>query len=202
MKVLTYYSPCAGLPPQGGVLERWVNSWAKAGYDPVVLNRSHAEQHPRYSELLQVFKAYPTINPAEYELACYLRWLALDAVGGGLMSDYDVMNVSLFPADIAKTDVLFYERRRVPCLVQTSEAGSKKLVEHLVHTKPPAGLHHWSDMVSLMKSDWLAVDHCTEIGDAGWDVSKTIHFAHGACKKYRPSKSKHAIIDEVLKGRK
>lgn len=201
MKVLTYYSPCSGLSPQGGVIERWANSWAKAGYDPVVLNRSHAEQHPRYSELLQIFKAYPTINPSEYELACYLRWLALDAVGGGLMSDYDVMNVSLFPSEIGKAEVLFHERRRVPCLVQASDAGAKKIVEHLTNTKPPAGLHHWSDMVSLMKSEWLAVDHCTEIGDAGWETAKAIHFAHGACKKYRPSKSKQAVIDEVLKGR-
>ena len=202
MKVLTYYSPCAGLSPQGGVIERWANSWAKAGYDPVVLNRSHAEQHPRYSELLPIFKAYPTINPSEYELACYLRWLALEVVGGGLMSDYDVINVSLFPSEISKAEVLFHERRRVPCLVQASDAGAKKIVEHLANTKPPAGLHHWSDMVSLMKSEWLAVDHCTEIGDADWGTAKTIHFAHGACKKYRPSRPKQAVIDEVLKGRK
>ena len=202
MKVLTYYSPCAGLPPQGGVLERWTNSWAKAGYDPVVLDSSHAEKHPRYSELLPIFRAYPTINPAEYELACYLRWLALDVVGGGLMSDYDVMNVSLYPSDIGKAEILFHERRRVPCLVQATGVGSGRIVDHLVNLKPAAGEHHWSDVLSLMRSDWLAVDHCTEIGDPGWEDAKTIHFAHGACKKYGPRKFKHAIIDEVLKGRK
>ena len=202
MKVFTYYSPCAGLPPQGGVLERWMDSWSGAGFEPVVLDRSHAERHPRYAELLPVFKSYPTVNPAEYELACYLRWLALDAVGGGLMSDYDVMNVALYPSDIGRAEVLFHEQRRVPCLVQATDSGAGGIVSHLLTTKPPSGATHWSDMLSLMQSTWLSVDHCTEIGDSGWAAAKTIHFAYGACHKYRPRESKQAVIDEVLKGRK
>ena len=90
----------------------------------------------------------------------------------------------------------------MPCIVQATDVGAAKIVDHLVNTKPPAGLHHWSDMVSLMKSEWLAADNCTEIGDPGWETARTIHFAHGACRKFRPKKAKHAAIDEVLKGPK
>lgn len=199
MNIYTYHSPVSKMPPQGGVLERWSKSWGKAGFSPVVLGVSHAKKHPRYEELKALFKSYPTVNYPEYELACYLRWLALAVVGGGVMCDYDVMNVSMGPSEFYATDVLFHERRRVPCLVQASEAGANLLVDHLEKTKPEKHLIHWSDMISLMKSTWTAVDHCTEIGDAGWENAKTIHFAHGACHKYRPTKAKYAVIDEVMK---
>ena len=201
MNVFTYYSPVGGLPPQGGIIERWTESWGRLGFSPVVLNQSHAEAHPRYAEAVEVFRSFPTINPHEYELACYLRWLALEAVGGGLMADYDVMNVSLGQSEIDKRDIVFHERRRVPCLVQAYNAGAGEIVKFLLSNKPH-GVTHWSDMLSLMQSQWPSVDHCTEIGDVGWENAKTIHFAHGACQRYRPGWQKRAVIDAVLGGAK
>ena len=199
MNVYTYYSPVGGLPAQGSIIERWTESWSAQGFSPVVLDQSHAEKHPHYAAHLAVFRSFPTINPREYELACYLRWLALEAVGGGLMSDYDVMNVSLGQSEIDGRDIVFHERRRVPCLVQASDRGAAEIVKFLISNKPGA-VSHWSDMLSLMQGQWPAMDHCTEIGDAGWETAKTIHFAHGACRKYRPGSQKRVVIDAVLGG--
>ena len=78
-------------------LEVWRDVWAKAGWDPVVLSQKDAERHPRYDEMVRRFSEYPTVNVPGYELACYLRYLAMAVVGGGFMTDYDVINVNVPP---------------------------------------------------------------------------------------------------------
>jgi len=81
----------------GASVEVWRRTWAAAGWKPVVLDERHAAAHPNYEEFKSKFASYPTTNPAGYEVACYLRHLALAAVGGGWLCDYDLFNVNLAP---------------------------------------------------------------------------------------------------------
>ena len=82
----------------GSELEVWKASWSAAGWKPVVLTEVHAALHPKYEEYKSYFLAMPTLNSPEYETGCYLRHMAMAAVGGGTMTDYDVINVNVPPS--------------------------------------------------------------------------------------------------------
>ena len=81
----------------GETVETWKNIWARAGWKPVVLSEKHAALHKDYQVMRDRFLTWPTTNPAGYELACYLRYLAVSVVGGGYMTDYDTINVNVPP---------------------------------------------------------------------------------------------------------
>ena len=79
-------------------LEAWRTSWSAAGWKPMVLTEEHAALHPKYEEYKSHFLTMPTINSVEYETGCFLRHVAMAVVGGGTMTDYDVVNVNVPPS--------------------------------------------------------------------------------------------------------
>ena len=82
----------------GGELEVWKATWSAAGWKPVVLTEEHAALHPKYQEYRDYFMSMPTVNSPEYETGCYLRHMAMAVIGGGFMSDTDVINVNVPPS--------------------------------------------------------------------------------------------------------
>ncbi len=82
----------------GPAVETWKQIWQSAGWKPVVLSEKHAALHPDYQEMKDKFMTYPLGTNSGYELACYLRYLALASVGGGYMTDYDTLNVNVPPS--------------------------------------------------------------------------------------------------------
>ena len=104
----------------------WRKSWALRGWVPTVLTERDAQKHPRYKEYRAHFRTLPTVNRRSYELACFLRWAAVAAAGGGYMSDYDVGNVGLeAPRDCAALPNggdLTVHSRFVPAMVTGSGA--------------------------------------------------------------------------------
>jgi len=72
-------------------LRVWSEWWRAAGFEPVILSESDARQHPAYASLRKLYLTLPTVNNPEYELACFMRHLAMAAVGGGWLSDYDTV---------------------------------------------------------------------------------------------------------------
>ncbi|KAJ8021936.1 hypothetical protein HOLleu_39280 [Holothuria leucospilota] len=73
------------------ILYLWEKAWSLAGWKPRILTEEDAKRHPNYEELRRKFWAFPTVNRKEYEIACFMRYLAMATVGGGWMSDYDVL---------------------------------------------------------------------------------------------------------------
>jgi hypothetical protein len=100
MNVYTYYTHLDG--PAGlwddydqlKLIDLWRKSWAKQGWTPIVMDESWAKRHPRYREFKQKFWSLPTEYGHEYDGSCLLRYAAMSAAGGGMMTDYDVMNYS------------------------------------------------------------------------------------------------------------
>ena len=95
--VYTYFNEVENMNGQNEIIEAWAKTWSEAGWKPVIIGEAHARRHPRYDEFRAKFDSLPTTNPSEYEVACYLRHVAMAVVGGGYLADYDTLNVNVPP---------------------------------------------------------------------------------------------------------
>lgn len=139
MTVYTYFEQDPELSESyKDILYIWAEAWAEAGFNPVVLDRTHAEQHPLYNALVERVESYPCVNPKGYQLACFLRWLALAQVGGGLAVDADVLPAKNIhdPAVLrdhcyGSNHILFLEGTYCPCAVYADKDGAEFIAKHL-----------------------------------------------------------------------
>jgi hypothetical protein len=82
----------------------WKNSWTRAGWNPVMLNSSHAQISPHriklQKKLLQTYPLLEKIKNESVELIQlrFNRLCAIHAAGGGWISDYDVLNYGFTPS--------------------------------------------------------------------------------------------------------
>lgn len=141
MQVFTYYDESVGHPGQKELIDLWKKSWEKQGFQPVVLGRSHAENHVYFEdfthELNEIHKSIMYGIPIrKYGLSCYHRWLAYARHGSvnycTFTCDYDVINMSL-TVDEARAnlesfgDSVVFHHGTTPCLV----SGRRELFESL-----------------------------------------------------------------------
>ena len=73
----------------------WRKAWESRGWNTRVLTEHDARAHSDFPELYRAFKKLPTVNAREYEVACFIRHLAMTVAGGGWMSDYDVVPLAI-----------------------------------------------------------------------------------------------------------
>ena len=156
--VYTYYEPlgmCRDYAEED-LIKICAKSWEKNGWKLVVLNYEVAKSHDFYLSYSEVIKQLPSVNPAYYDYHCYMRWLAMSKVGGGIMIDYDVANLSLTDDSIFQQKMITGFQEHVPCVVsgkaeQYLEAckifcelkDSEKCIDNN-HNRP-----HTSDMIML-----------------------------------------------------
>jgi hypothetical protein len=106
MNIYTYYQKVKGQSEEENLwlLDLWKKSWSYYGWNPIVLSLEDSKENPLYEKLCQKCIQYPTINSKEYEMACYVRWLAF-SLRGGWVNDYDIINYGFSPMDYG-TDAL------------------------------------------------------------------------------------------------
>jgi hypothetical protein len=104
MNIYAYYQsiPASNQTEEFQCANLWKASWTKAGWNPVMLNRSHAQNSSMYNKLQQKLAStfhqdQRLVARSAWHHARFARWCALHAAGGGWMSDYDVLNVGLDP---------------------------------------------------------------------------------------------------------
>lgn len=155
MKVYTYHEPVLELDQAGQQrkLEVWRESWERWGWTPIVLGRKDCGPEADGAEV--IIRARPTVNPPDYTAATSLRWWALQARGGGLMTDYDVVNVGFTPQRLAKltagVDVCTLCSSWLPAVVWATPIGCEILTNQIVQHSPLKvalieGRNHISDM--------------------------------------------------------
>jgi hypothetical protein len=108
-KVYAYYKTILDMPQgeEAAKIAIWRESWERYGWEPVVLNQSHVPTTPICHAIMGRVLGLRQYNPGLSALAIDLmlarcaRWCALASMGGGWMSDYDVLNIGLTP-DVAE----------------------------------------------------------------------------------------------------
>jgi hypothetical protein len=138
------------------MLKLWKQAWEAIGWQARILTIQDAQQDPRYDEFYEKLQSIPLWGKQrkganrEYNQWCYIRWLAMSAVGGGWMSDYDVLPVRKI--DYYQMGRFTVHEPGVPSLLSgTQEEWSKMawaiLENGLQHNTPEIDL--WSDMKAL-----------------------------------------------------
>ena len=197
--VYTYYEPVEGLEKDDHqkMITHWRRSWAKQGWNPVVIGKKEAEKHPFFEEYSQRILNLPTVNPKDYEVSCFYRWLAVACLGGGFLSDYDVVNYGFKPRT-APADLVFYETNSsegqvTPSVVGGSAYGFITACMGFSLTDPNRlvseenGHPHASDMISLQKTCdrkyYLEAPVVKQYGAEGWATADLVHYAHSVTTK-------------------
>ena len=145
------------------LLEVWSTSWADAGYQPVLLSLRDAQKHPHYEAYVYALSKITLLGAGgrnqEYNEYCYLRYLAMATVGGGLLSDYDVMPLTGNqppPQRLEDDRFTVYQKTlnkagAVPSLASGSASEWDRMANVILRISqgpPPDG--GWSDMLALM----------------------------------------------------
>ncbi|KAI2496901.1 hypothetical protein MHU86_17594 [Fragilaria crotonensis] len=203
----TFYSEISDVPMPAGMahmdhsrlLQFWVRSWTQAGWRAVVLNETHAQQHPDYAKLAPLVEK---TGAGAYNQLCFLRWLALAYVGGGWMSDYDVFPLHDFRDDgrtLPNNGNLTLHNRLCPSLVSGSRDewlrvgremieyaseheinSDQKALAALAHEKPDAFMQDWSVTQTVFNaSSWNDID----CGEHTPQSMRAVHFAHTPVKR-------------------
>lgn len=141
-------------------LKLWEKVWSIQGWHPVILTVQDAKRHQNYSYFRDRFSSFPTINAKEYELACFMRHVAMATVGGGFLSDYDVLPLYIprcvKPLSSGKYTVI---DRHIPSLVSASGQEYTRIAGLMAEFKwkdhpnlfNQSGRQHVSDMLVMKK---------------------------------------------------
>lgn len=100
MNVYAFYEPLEGYDQtdQNNLIEIWKKSWSHYGWNPIVYGIKECKQYSEYDEYYKMCESYPTINPKQYEIFCFLRWLYMSIVGGWY-ADLDIINYGFYPLE-------------------------------------------------------------------------------------------------------
>lgn len=212
-KVYTYFSPVPtkeGQLEQRKLIELWKRTWQSNGWFTHVLTEDDARKHPEFDRISTEFSKIPTKNPPYYEMACWNRWLAM-ACAGGLMTDYDVMNLGLrdlsdfgvktIPCPGGEFPIILCSNNPVPCAVIATGDQYEKAIEAFLGctTEIQNGTSHLSDMIAVQQLRFASVDICREYGTEKWGDAKLVHFSHAACN-CDLGELRSKVISRVLDG--
>lgn len=201
-KVYCYYESVPGQGSAADLIQLWSASWKQQGWDPVVLGRRDAEKHPKFLPFYKRAASFPTINPPGYDLSCWLRWLAFAEAGGGVMTDYDVINRALPANQLGGPGgpVLIAEATRVPCMVLATEVGAQEIVLQMMEPLSYPVMGHFSDMLWFQRTNYPhTTTLCREIGHDHWGEAPVTHFSTGGCRRFnKMAPNKLTVIQDVL----
>jgi len=135
------------------LLGGWERMWSAAGWKTKIIGLADAKTHPDFKKLDRILDAVPLGTNQFYDRVCFSRHLAMAAVGGGWMSDYDTI-----PLHIQSGMPLPNEGRwtsfewSVPSLISGTESEWRRMANMLVETgSKHQDVNLFSDMMAMQE---------------------------------------------------
>jgi hypothetical protein len=106
-KIYSYYEsiPTRRQEEEFSRANAWKASWERHGWEPIMLNNSHAKGSPLFQKLVaKILRVAPELSIADQNnfqkiIIRFVKWCALHAAGGGWLSEYDVVNCGFTKSD-------------------------------------------------------------------------------------------------------
>jgi hypothetical protein len=203
--VYTYYETVSAIEncksrktSQKNLINICSESWEKYGWTVEVIGEKDAQNHFLYKEYKSIILTFPSVNPFPYDYHCYMRWLAMANIGGGIMIDYDVMNTGLRDLNFFNFSELTVYQGHVPCVVSGKAEDYLSAVYGFMSFKNNIGIDmkmrnepHTSDML-MLSSGKIKFKKMNEVKDYP-ENGKLIHCSQDKCK----NKTKLEIMKEL-----
>jgi hypothetical protein len=197
----TYHESVPDLAPYydaDELLRLWTQAWSRVGWQPVVLTRLDAEKHPSWPDYSAAVHQLPTLNARSYEDANYHRWLAMAVVGGGFMSDPDVLPLVEWqpetPESLTIYSVDHLEQDGIcPCFVHGTTAQYEKMCTYFHDAVQWAtSARHVSDQ-ELLRARRMPFNVRHDVLTHGdpriSEVARAVHFKNDAIRSEDGTKS-------------
>jgi len=195
--VFTYYDSAhdIGHGQSNEELDLWRLGWQSRGWNPVVLRLMDASRNPRFSEVEAAIQRLPYAGDRRIQRGEFLRWLALDTVGGGLLVNADQQPNAFTPSKLKDH-------------MQVFRPALKDFFDRLMNYAPlptdvRGGMPHVSDETlgefKASLNEWIKV---ADVGGENFKSADLVDFSDRALSdsKYRGQR-KTDVIREYLGGR-
>ena len=165
---------------QDRILKLWKDSFDRHGFETTTLTEDDSMRHPRYAELLELVRQFPSVCQRDYENACWLRWLAYEQNAPGLFTDWDVLNFALVPEAVPTGDVISLHADGGPGAVYATGVGIAGFISQFPDApRRPwtvQGQTHTSDMTLFTSLGYPRVDLCAMITSPSARTAPLVHF--------------------------
>jgi hypothetical protein len=196
MRIFTFFDATPQIDPtnERKLISLFVDNWRAAGFSPIVLNSRTAMKHPYFEEYHAAVSKLPSVNPDAYDLACFIRWLAVAEASRNddmaIMADYDVFTWGAWKPEEFRNRRLTFYQGGCPALASGKSGGfldqCKRFASYKVR---PDDKHdvtpHVSDQSITMRLLGEEPDkfnvipkQVADYGDENWQTAPVVHFAN------------------------
>jgi hypothetical protein len=214
--VYTYYQTIPDSTTQledQSILRLWSEAWKGRGFNPVILTAKEAVKNKFYAAYAAACDGLPAAVRKETQMNRFLRWIALDTAGGGLLTDYDVIPGRLTPEVLGSLSGFHLARpREIPALVMAfvDKSALPLWLDRIQNYHPRDEdmlgdrrnvtdinvVHGCALDDGVIPEDWVR-----NFGEPGWQDALAVHFTAAAIAK-SPDRAlrKSQLIERFLGG--
>lgn len=208
--VFTYSNP--GLNkrnPDAAKLAIWRDGWRSRGWNPVVLGLRDATRNQNYKRMKDALDRLPVYGDRELASNRFLRWLALESMGGGVFVENDILPGQYTPGDVTDRAVGIVLTKPDSNGINAAifdRPNLQRFIEEIIgyDAKPEdltSGVPDVTDM-SVWRSmkDSKIVPTVYEYGDNGYERAKLVRFSPNTVMRATGGERTENVMERYLRG--